>query len=47
MSRVEAAKSRVAGLEKPCKLLPTAICVFDPSRQLPQQIVGTRFSAAC
>ena len=47
MSRVEAAKSRVPGLEKPCKLLPTPICVFDSSRQLTERIIGTAFSAAC
>lgn len=47
MSRVEAVQSRVAGLDKLCKLLLTAICVFDSSRQLPEQIIGTVFSAAC
>ncbi len=47
MSRVEAVQSHVTGLEKPRKLLPTPVCAFDSSRQLPEQSVGTRFSAAC
>jgi hypothetical protein len=47
MSRVEAVQSHVTGLEKPRKLLPTPVCVFDSSRQLPQQIIGVGFSAAC
>ena len=47
MSRVEAVQSRVAGLEKPRKLLPTPIRAFDSSRQLTEQIVRARFSAAC
>jgi hypothetical protein len=47
MSRVEAVQSHVTGLEKPRKLLPTPIRASNPSRQLPKQIVGTGFSAAC
>jgi hypothetical protein len=47
MSRAEAVGARVACLEEPRDLLPTAIWASDPSRQLPERIVSTAFSAAC
>ncbi len=47
MSRAEAVRARVAGLEEPLDLLPSAICGSDTSRELPERIVATIFSAAC
>ena len=47
MSRAEAVGACVAGLEELRDLLPTAIWASDPSRQLPERLAATVFSAAC
>ncbi len=47
MNCVEAVRARVAGLQEPFDLLPTAISASDTLRPLPTRIVTTIFSAAC